>query len=78
MKALVSTKHGPLDVLQLKEVEKPTPKDNQVLIKVIAKTVTSGDVRILSLTFPCATVFRLAFGIRIGVPTTFLAPARPG
>jgi NADPH:quinone reductase-like Zn-dependent oxidoreductase len=51
MKAIVCTRYGPPDVLQLQEVEKPTPKDNEVLIRVLASTVTSGDVWIRSSTF---------------------------
>lgn len=46
MKAIVCTEYGSSNVMQLKEVDKPTPKENEVLIRIYATTVTSADIRI--------------------------------
>src|SRR3989449_10934897 len=66
MKAIVCTRYGPPEVLQLRDVEKPTPKANEVLIKVHAATVTKGDCELRSLNLPLLWKFvlRVGFGIR--------------
>ena len=51
MKAILHTKYGPPDELQLKEVEKPVPEDNEVLIKIYATTVTTSDCNVRNFTF---------------------------
>ena len=52
MKAIVWTRYGPPEVLELREVKKPTPKEDEVRIRIYATTVTAGDCELRSLKFP--------------------------
>ncbi len=79
MKAIVWTGYGSPDVLQLQEVAKPTPKANEVLIKIHATTVTTGDCEMRNLRFPywVRLPMRAYIGLRrptrITIPGTYLA-----
>src|SRR6266516_1882638 len=66
MKAIVWTQYGPPDVLQLQEIAKPAPKDDEVLIRIHAATVTIGDCELRSLNLPLLwkLILRIGFGIR--------------
>ena len=71
MKAIVATRFGGPEVLQLKEVEKPAPKEDELLIKVHATTVSAGDLRMRSLNVP--PLFWLPARITLG----FTQPKHP-
>jgi NADPH:quinone reductase-like Zn-dependent oxidoreductase len=73
MKAVVYTKYGLLEVLRLQEMEKPSPRDKEVLVRVHATTVTIGDTIMRSLNIPLPAWQRLVARLYLGI----LKPRRP-
>lgn len=71
MKAIVCTKYGPPEVLQLREVIKPAPKNNEVLIKIFATAVTASDCIVRGFNVP--KMLRFPMGLALG----FTKPRNP-
>ncbi|MGE7884976.1 NAD(P)-dependent alcohol dehydrogenase [Bacillus sp. NPDC094077] len=71
MKAIICTKYGPPNVLKLQDVKKPDPKKNEVLVKIHATSVTTGDCRMRSFTSP------LLFWIPMRIVLGFRKPRNP-
>ena len=65
MRAVVWTKYGPAEVLQLREIAKPVPEDHEILIRVHASTVTAGDCEMRGLKLPL--ILSLPMRIYIGI-----------
>lgn len=71
MKAIVANKFGSADVLQFREVAKPAPQADEILIKVVATTVSAGDIRMRSLNVP------LLFWLPARLTLGFTRPKNP-
>jgi 2-desacetyl-2-hydroxyethyl bacteriochlorophyllide A dehydrogenase len=80
MRAIVWTKYGPPESLELRDVERPTPENNEVLVKVHATTVSAGDceMRTLSLPFFLGFFIRFYAGLRRPTRVTILGQELAG
>jgi NADPH:quinone reductase-like Zn-dependent oxidoreductase len=74
MKAIIWTNYGPPDVLQLREVEKPAPKDNEILIKIHATTAATPDAELRRLKLPLQFAIPLRLYIGVIKPTRITIP----
>jgi NADPH:quinone reductase-like Zn-dependent oxidoreductase len=72
LKAVIWTKYGPPEVLELREVPKPTPKDNDVLVEVYATTVTAGETEMRRFQLPLWTRIPLRLWLGIWKPRKIL------
>ena len=77
MRAVICTAYGPPQVLQLREVDKPLPKDNELLIRVRATTAHVGDVRIRSFNVPRAAWLPARLMLGLTRPRKPIRRARP-
>ena len=79
MKAVICTKYGPPEVLQLKEVGKPIPKHNEVLIKIHATAVTASDCIIRGFNMPGDHKFPMKqiMGLMMRLYVGFTKPRKP-
>jgi NADPH:quinone reductase-like Zn-dependent oxidoreductase len=73
MKAILYNQYGPPEVLQIQDVDKPAPRDNEVLVKVVATTVTIGDTIMRSFNLPISGVQKLVARLFLG----WSKPKRP-
>jgi NADPH:quinone reductase-like Zn-dependent oxidoreductase len=69
MKAIVFTRYGPPDSLQLKEIDKPVPKDNEILVRIHATTVTAGDCEVRGFNVPSWLWIPLRLYVGVRRPT---------
>jgi NADPH:quinone reductase-like Zn-dependent oxidoreductase len=71
MKAIICTKYGPPEVLKIMEIDKPSPKDNEILVKNYATTVTIADSRVRGFNVP------ISFWLPAGIALGFRRPKKP-